>query len=69
MLRVAWSVDARIAYQMCERFIQTKEISVIELESLIKSEPYRILNIDQCVIPFIKHANENQLRVNHYPFN
>ena len=63
MLKIAWSIDARIAYYMCRRFILHKAILHSELTKLISLFPMDILNVDQCVLSFIENGTEDQLRV------
>ncbi len=60
---VAWSVDARIAHNMCHRFTQQRGMLKTELQILIKSSPIDIISVDRCIPMFISSANENDLRV------
>lgn len=63
MIRIAWSVDARIAYQMCDRFTLVGDILRKELTAMTMLSPIDILNVDRCVVSFINHAKTPELRV------
>lgn len=62
LLRVAWSVDARVAYQLCRRFTAGEELDR-GFERLMRSEPHDVLGLDACAAAFIADAAEPELRV------